>query len=157
LDLSRRRRAAADDDSPGESSILCTCAFALADSTMTRRKARALAFRAAGYNSGNAGALGLIREIDSRPSSRSVLHKMLIRGIWSEPFEHSKNPPGFFRSCHVSAPDEKTALRYVRRFFPLEVRASLAIEECKTIPLDQGKWDGVYFLSSLMFYQRRHP
>jgi len=155
LNLSHRRAPVADLDPRHESFLLTTCALALSSDVKHRRKARGLLFRAVGFNPQNAEALSLIREIDGKRSSRASLYQLLIRGLWNESFGRAKDPPGFFRSCQVAARDEPNAFRLARRFFPVEVRSSLAIEECKIIPCEDIESDGVYSISSLMFYRRR--
>jgi Tetratricopeptide repeat. len=154
LNLSRRRLPVEDLDSRNESFLLATCAQAL-NNVGKRRKARSLAFRAVGFNPDNTEALSLIRDMDNKRSPGTSLYQLLIRGIWNEPFGKSKVPPGFFRSCQVAAPDESTAFQLAKRFFPPEVRSSLAVEECKTISSKDTKLHGVYFLSGLMLYRRR--
>ena len=154
LNLSQRRLPVEDLDSRNESFLLATCALAL-NNAGSCRKARSLAFRAVGCDPENTEALSLIREMDNRRSSRTSLYQLLIRGIWNEPFGRSKIPPGFFRSCQVAAPDESTALQLAKPFFPPKVRSSLAVEECKIMSGKDAKFDGVYFISGLMFYRRR--
>lgn len=155
LALSRRHIPMEAIDSSSESSILCTCALALKDKARTRQKARNLAFRAVTFSASTASALSLIRGIDDQRSPESSLYQLLIHGVWNEPFGRSKIPPGFFRTCQVAAPDVATAFRYAKGFFPVEVRSSLRIEECKSIPSKDVTLDGVYSITGLMFYRRR--
>jgi tetratricopeptide (TPR) repeat protein len=154
LELSRRRVPKVDLDPLNESFLLATCSLALSIAGH-RRKARNLAFRSAVLNPQNTEALSLIREIDGKCASGTSLYQLLIRGTWNEPFGRSKIPPGFFRSCQVAAPDESTAFRLAKQFFPPEVRSCLAIEECKIMPRNDIKFDGIYSIGALMFFRRR--
>jgi tetratricopeptide (TPR) repeat protein len=142
-------------DSRRESSILTTCARVLKAAPKARRKARGLAYQAIGLNPANNEALALIRELDNNRAIGASLFKLLIHGIWNEPLGKAKTPPGFFRSCQVRAKNQATAIRYARQFFPPRVRSSLLVEEASNLPSHDIDLDGVYFLSSLMFYRRR--
>lgn len=155
MNVCRRRTSTQDVDSQSESSILTACARVLKDSPKARLKARRLAYRAVRLNHTNTLALEVIRQLQQPRSTSSSLFNLLIHGVWDEPFGKGKTPPGFFRSCHVRAPDQDTALRYARTFFPREVRPSLKVTESAATPCSAPDFDGVYSLGSFFFYRRR--
>ncbi len=154
LSVCRRRVPVEGLDPQSESSILTACARALKFAAKTRRRARSLAYRAVGFNPANTRALEIIRELENHRSPNSSMFNLLIHGIWNEPFGKGKAPPGFFRSCHVYARDEAAALRYAKPFFPREVRSSLKVDESIVVSSNHLDFEGVYSLTSLIFYRR---
>ena len=156
LPLSKCRLTRTDTfDRKSESEILLSCALALKCHPDTKGRALRLAYLAADEQPNNAEALALIREIQLRKASCLVLFRLLVHGVWSGTIGNSSVPPGFFRTLEVAAASQSAALRDAKRFFPMSVRKSLAIEEAIRRDGSSLSLTGVYYLSGYAFYPRR--
>ncbi|MBW3622482.1 MAG: tetratricopeptide repeat protein [Armatimonadetes bacterium] len=89
-------------------------------------------------------AFWLLRQLDGEISPSAKYYRVLVEGVWPEPFEGETVAPGFFTSYDVVADSREEALAYIRRIEPDEVGESLRIEEAKALEKRPDEPKGVY-------------
>ena len=135
-----------------ESEIALSCSLAFQTSVDRKKKARTLAVRAVEHDPTNQAALSLIRELDAESDLHAKLYRLLILGRWPKPFAGESKIPGFYRTIHVVASNEKEAFWYAKQILPTELRRQLSVEEC-SLSNARMKQKGVYYLSGYAFFE----
>ena len=94
----------------------------------------------------------LIREIENRFSKSSNYYRIIIKGVWPEPFESETTKPGFYTSYDVVAENIDQAFELIKRFEPEYVRDSLKIEETEILEENHNDPIGIYSANSYSFF-----
>lgn len=115
-------------------------------------RALALAWQAISCWRQENSALWLIREIENMHSNQARYHRLMIEGVWSEPFDDDVLPCGFFTTYGVVADDPDEAFNLAKRFEPTDVRESLHLLECEVTSESNDIPKGVYFISRYSFF-----
>jgi tetratricopeptide (TPR) repeat protein len=94
----------------------------------------------------------LIREIENRFSKNTKYYRIMIQGVWPEPFEGESIKPGFFTSYDVVADDNEQAFELIKRFEPDYVQGSLKIVESEVLEERPNEPIGIYSAGSYSFF-----
>ncbi|MBN2384655.1 hypothetical protein JXQ70_17410 [bacterium] len=94
----------------------------------------------------------LIREIENKFSKNAKYYRIMIEGIWSEPFEGETEKPGFFTSYDVVAENIEQAFELIKRFEPYYVQDSLKIKESEILEENSSDPIGIYSANSYIFF-----
>lgn len=148
-----RPNHAEPDDSRIEARISAACAAGFALDPRLRRRAMCFAIQAIRHKA-IPRALSVLRELQRNPVTNAHGYRMTLEGIWPEPFENEKIPPGFFRNLEVVAATESDAFRYARRIFPPKVRKSLRVESITEVE-SSAVLEGVHSASGYFFFPRK--
>lgn len=109
------------------------------------------AWKSIAGNRNDPTALWLIRAVLNDVSPNAHYMNVIVEGEWSVPFEGQTKPHGFFVVYVVVADTPEEALNLIKPFEPSEVRASLAVDEYKTLEPSPTELKGVYSSSSYIF------
>ncbi len=100
----------------------------------------------------NGRASWLIREIEGRFSENSKYFRILIEGVWHQPFEGESENPGFYTSYDVVADTLDDALDLIKRFEPTDIEHSLKIDEHEILENIPENPQGIYSTSGYSFF-----
>jgi tetratricopeptide (TPR) repeat protein len=108
------------------------------------RKAREYLWRALGIDHGDAKALWLLREMESRRSARAKYFRLIVEGRYpGHPCRDGKEY-GYFCNYEVAAEDRDEALAYVRRVEHPDTADSVKISSATILPNPKANPLGVY-------------
>ena len=104
----------------------------------------ARAWKAIGSRKDEPTALSLIREVEERVSKSAKYFRIMVEGQWAWEADEDSGPLGFYTTYDVVAENADEAFRFVSRFEPSEVRASLRLESTEEIEARPDDPKGVY-------------
>lgn len=104
------------------------------------------------FHKHNKDSQWLLRELGKNEDySNSKYYRILLEGVWYQPFEGEKKKPGFYTSYDVVSDDLDEAMEFIKKFESKEVHASLKIEKIQTKRVKKQP-KGVYSTSGYSFY-----
>ena len=143
----------ASSDDPGDFAPLHSeLAVALWKSRPESGEALTSAWHALELDKGSERALMVVREVEGKTSGTSKRFRLLVEGVWMEPFEGTDEIPGFFTPYEVVADTQEEALELLSRLEPADVRDSLKISECEAVEDCPGERHGVHRTGGYSFF-----
>lgn len=94
----------------------------------------------------------LIREIENKFSKSAKYYRIMIEGVWPEPFEGETTKPGFYTSYDVVAENIDQAFELIKRFEPDYVHDTLKIEESEILEENYNEPIGIYSAYPYSFF-----